>query len=311
MKKWVGFLLVLVLALGLAACSSQKTEKEESTNAEQTTTESEGAANESAAAVGEDVDYKIIGIDPGAGIMKATAKAIEDYGLTNWELVEGSGAAMTAALKKAYDDQEPIIVTGWTPHWMFAKFDLKYLEDPKGVYGKDENIHTITRDGLKDELPDAYKVLDQFNWTSDDMSAVMVLIEDGMKEDEAAAKWVEENADKVAEWTKGANKVDGDKINLAYVAWASEIASTNVIAKVLTDLGYDVTMTQLEAGAMWTGIADGSADAAVAAWLPVTHADYYAEFEGKFEDIGPNLEGTKIGLVVPAYMDINSIEDLK
>ncbi|MED4350796.1 glycine betaine ABC transporter substrate-binding protein [Schinkia azotoformans] len=297
MKRWLSFLLVLVLAIGLAACGSQ------------------GAGNEgeesTTAAVGESVDYEIIGIDPGAGIMKATAKAIEDYGLEDWTLIEGSGAAMTAALKKAYDKEEPIIITGWTPHWKFVKFDLKYLEDPKGVYGEEENIHTITRNGLVEDHPNAVKVLDQFHWTADDMSTVMVMIEEGTKEEEAAAKWVEENAEKVAEWTAGAEKVDGDKITLAYVAWASEIASTNVLAKVLTDLGYDVTMTQLEAGPLWAGIADGSADASVAAWLPVTHADYATEFEGKFEDLGSNMEGTRIGLVVPSYMDINSIEDLK
>ena len=51
---------------------------------------------------------------------------------------------------------------------------------------------------------------------------------------------------------------------------------------------------------MWAGVAEGSLDAHIAGWLPLTHADYYKEFEGKFEDLGANLEGTKIGLVVPA-----------
>ena len=50
----------------------------------------------------------------------------------NWQLVEGSSAAMVAELKKAYNNKEPIIVTGWSPHWMFSSFDLKYLDDPKG-----------------------------------------------------------------------------------------------------------------------------------------------------------------------------------
>ena len=62
---------------------------------------------------------------------------------------------------------------------------------------------------------------------------------------------------------------------------------------------------------MWTGVAEGSLDAHVAGWLPLTHADYYEKFEGKFEDLGSNLEGTKLGIVVPEYMDIDSIEDLK
>lgn len=299
-KKILGLSMSAILAIGLTACSSDKNSNEDGKDSANTT-----------ASVGESVEYKIVGIDPGAGIMKATAAAIEEYGLEDWELIEGSGAAMTAALKKAYDDQEPIIVTGWTPHWMFAKFDLKYLEDSKGVYGGEENIHTIVRNGLSEDLPNAYKVLDQFHWTSDDMGTVMVMIEDGLTPEDAAAKWVEENADKVAEWTKGVEKVNGKEIHLSYVAWASEIASTNVVGKVLEDLGFKVTLSQVEAGPMWAGVADGSVDGMVAGWLPVTHADYYGKFEGDFEDLGANLEGTKIGLVVPKYMDIDSIEDLK
>lgn len=296
MKKWLMILVVGLLTLGLAACGSDETSNKNDSGS---------------TSVGESVDYEIVGIDPGAGLMKATANVIDEYGLEDWELVEGSSAAMTAALKKAYEKEEPIIVTGWTPHWMFAKFDLKYLEDPKGVFGEDENIHSIARNGLKDDLPDAYKVLDQFNWTPDDMGAVMNAIQEGTEPEEAAAEWVEDNQDKVAAWIEGANKVSGDEITLGYVAWDSEIASTNVIGKVLSDLGYEVTLRQVEAGPMWTGVADGSLDAHVAGWLPSTHQDYYEKYDGDFEDLGENLKGTKLGLVVPSYMDIESIEDLK
>jgi glycine betaine/proline transport system substrate-binding protein len=62
---------------------------------------------------------------------------------------------------------------------------------------------------------------------------------------------------------------------------------------------------------MWAGVAEGSGDAMVGVWLPTTHADYYAEYEGKFEYLGANLTGTKLGLVVPAYMDIDSIRRSK
>lgn len=297
LKKVVKASLAIGFTLGLAACGGNSDEA--------------GTTSSSSASVGESVDYEIVGIDPGAGIMKATASAIEEYGLEDWTLVEGSGAAMTASLKKAYDKEEPIIITGWTPHWKFSAFDLKYLEDPKGVYGGEENIHTIARNGLKEDLPAVYTLLDQFNWTSDDMGSVMVDINDGTKPEEAAAKWIEDNPDKVAEWTEGVEEGNGEEVKLAYVAWDSEIASTNIVAKVLTDLGYKVKMSQVEAGPMWTGVADGSVDAHVAGWLPVTHADYVEKYDGQFEDLGSNLEGTKIGLVVPAYMDIDSIEDLK
>ena len=103
------------------------------------------AVNENANRIGAKPDYEIIGIEPGAGIMKLTKTAIEDYGLDDWKLVEGSSAAMVAELKKAYDNKEPIIVTGWSPHWMFSSFDLKYLEDPNGSFGGAEDINTLAQ----------------------------------------------------------------------------------------------------------------------------------------------------------------------
>ncbi len=294
-KKVVGLGAVALLAVGLAACGSDKND----------------AGGDTTKTVGESVDYKITGIDPGAGIMEATEKLLVEYDLKDWDLTTGSSAAMTASLKKAYDKEQPIIVTGWTPHWKFAKYDLKYLEDPKGVYGGEEQIRTIGRIGLVDDLPEAHKILSQFNWTEEDMGKIMVAIQDGEKEDAAAQNWVDANEEKVAEWTNGVGKVDGDKIKLAYVAWDSEIASHNVMKIVLEDMGYKVTLTQVEAGPLWTAVADGSADASLAAWMPLTHKTYAEKFEGKFEELGVNMEGVKVGLVVPKYMDISSIEDLK
>lgn len=299
MKKVTGIGAAAVLALGLAACGSSETNSDND------------SADSSGGSAGESVNYKITGIDPGAGIMEATERAIEDYELDDWELVSGSSAAMTAALEKAYDKEEPIIITGWNPHWMFSKYDLKYLDDPEGSFGGAEEIHSIGRLGLKEDHPEAYKILQQFKWEDEDMGAVMVEIQEGEKPEVAAQNWVDENQDKVAQWTEGAEKVDGDKFKLVYVAWDSEIASTNVMKIVLEDMGYDVTISQVEAGPMWTAVADGSADASLAGWLPLTHQSYAEKYDGKFEDLGISMENVKIGLAVPAYMDIDSIEDLK
>lgn len=300
-KKILGLGAVALLAVGLAACGDDKDDGAKETN-------SNGNSSE---AVGESVDYKITGIDPGAGIMEATDRALEDYNLEKWSVVSGSGAAMTAALKRAYDNEEPIIVTGWTPHWKFAEYDLKYLEDPEGSYGGEEEIHSIGRKGLAEDLPEAHTILSNFNWSEDDMGEVMIAIQNGENEEVAAQNWVDANEDKIAEWTDGVDAVNGDEIKLAYVAWDSEIASHNVMKIVLEDVGYNVTLTQVEAGPLWTAVADGSADASLAAWLPITHETYAERFDGDFEDLGINMTGVKIGLVVPDYMDIDSIEDLK
>lgn len=154
-------------------------------------------------AYAEAVESTIVGIEPGAGIMMATEEAITEYGLDGWNLLASSSAAMATELQTAYDNEQPIIVTGWTPHWKFGKMDLKYLEDPKNIYGGAEQIHTIVRQGLSEDNPNAYTFLDQFTWTPEAMAAVMVDIQDGMTEDEAAAKWVEANESLVNEWVAG------------------------------------------------------------------------------------------------------------
>lgn len=38
---------------------------------------------------------------------------------------------MTVALGEAIKQHKDIVITGWSPHWMFNKYDLKYLADPK------------------------------------------------------------------------------------------------------------------------------------------------------------------------------------
>lgn len=143
---------------------------------------------------------KIIGIDPGAGLMSKTEKVLEDYEM-DFNLVEGSGATMTAALADAIKNKEWVVVTGWTPHWKFAKWDLKYLEDPKNVYGGEEFIGTIVRKGLKEDMPEVYAFLDNFQWTPEDMAAVMVENQkEGADPYENAKKWVEANPEKVNAW---------------------------------------------------------------------------------------------------------------
>ncbi|HEP7233753.1 TPA: ABC transporter permease/substrate binding protein [Streptococcus pyogenes] len=148
-------------------------------------------------------DQKITGIEPGAGIMAAAKKTLKEYhNLSSWELVAASTGAMTTSLDQAIKKKDPIVVTAWSPHWMFAKYDLKYLKDPKETFGSTENINTIARKGLKKDLPNVYKIIDKFHWTQKDMEAVMLDINKGMSPEAAAKKWVEANKSKVSSWTK-------------------------------------------------------------------------------------------------------------
>jgi glycine betaine/proline transport system substrate-binding protein len=161
---------------------------------------------------------RITGIDAGAGIMQRTQEALKEYDL-DYNLVASSGPAMTASLKSAIAKEEPIIVTGWKPHWKFARWSLRFLEDPKGVYGKKENLHTITREGLAQDMPELVTFLKRFKMTDATLGDLMGAIQDSDKSPEAVARqWMEDHPDLIGKWTrrlrtkesrKGSARLDG------------------------------------------------------------------------------------------------------
>lgn len=95
----------------------------------------------------------IYGIDPGSGLMQASEKAIKDYGLGRYRLISSSGAGMTAALARAIRRKKWIVVTGWSPHWMFARWKLRYLQDPRLSLGGREHINALVRQGFYQDFP--------------------------------------------------------------------------------------------------------------------------------------------------------------
>jgi len=117
------------------------------------------------------------------------------------EIVGSSGAMMTATLKNRIRQNKPVVVTAWTPHWMFSRWDLKYLKDPKKMFGEAEYIATIARKGLKEDKPEVHALLKSFTWTLADCQQVMLWMQDSSPE-EAAQRWIKENPEQVAAWKK-------------------------------------------------------------------------------------------------------------
>lgn len=151
--------------------------------------------------MGGDVDNKVIGIDPGAGLMRASEKTIKEYGLDNITLVDGSDATMTAALKDAVTRNKDIVVTSWTPHWMWAAYKLKYLEDPKGTLGGEETVNTVARKGLKADMPGVYDILSRFKLSLGDEQSLMLENEKpGADPAKTAKAWISSNPAAVKTW---------------------------------------------------------------------------------------------------------------
>ncbi len=143
---------------------------------------------------------KIIGIDAGAGIMKTTEKALDNYGL-DYKLMTASAPAMTTSLEKAIQKKEWIVVTGWTPHWMFGRYKLKVLDDPKQIYGKAESIHTVTWKGFSEKDPFAAELLRNIRLTDRQISSLMTAVEKTQKtETYAARQWIKAHQTLVDSW---------------------------------------------------------------------------------------------------------------
>ena len=137
-------------------------------------------------------DGKIIGIEPGAGLMRQTKEVIESYGL-DFELVDGSTAAMTATLKSAMAKKQWIAAVMWTPSWMTQAFDVKFLKDPKNVQQPPQSYYWIGRKGFIQNYPKAREIMAGVFVPLEDNIKMTGYIKDGLKADQAVDKWLGDN----------------------------------------------------------------------------------------------------------------------
>ena len=142
---------------------------------------------------------EIIGIDAGSATMQITAQVIKEYNL-DFQLLTSSSAGMTASLERAIRNGDWVVVTGWTPHWKFARYDLKMLDDPKKMYGESESVQTVTRKGFKDEYPFVAQFLKNMHYTNEQIGELMGMVEDSKLDELGALEWVEANRELVNSW---------------------------------------------------------------------------------------------------------------
>ncbi|MFI8263075.1 ABC transporter permease/substrate binding protein [Streptomyces sp. NPDC085665] len=140
---------------------------------------------------------RIIGIEPSAGAMGILkGKLLKEYGLDGeYQVVDGSTPGMLAELKRAYEKQEPVAVVLWSPHWAYASYDLKKLEDPKGAWGKGDGIHTLARKGFAQDEPEVASWLRSFKLTEAQLTGLEAKIQEAGKgkEQQAVRTWLQEH----------------------------------------------------------------------------------------------------------------------
>ncbi len=147
-------------------------------------------------------DNTVQGIDPGSGLNQASEQALVDYNLTDMRLVPSSSAAMTAVLDKAIRERRWVVVTSWTPHWMFARYKLRFLEDPQLVFGGVEWIHALGRKGLDRDYPDLAGFLSRFQIPDRELSDLLLMANE-RSADVAVEDYLDRHPARIRYWTTG------------------------------------------------------------------------------------------------------------
>ncbi len=150
--------------------------------------------------VADEVDHKIIGIEPGSGLMREADDALKAYDL-DYTIIEGSTAAMVAQLQSSLQRNEPLVTMLWDPSWMIEKFDVKFLDDPKHVFAPPQTYYWIGRKGFSAENPHAREVLASVYVPIEDITVINAEMNEGKSVEEAVDAWWETNADLVERWS--------------------------------------------------------------------------------------------------------------
>ena len=160
--------------------------------------------------IANDFNNTVQGIDPGSGLMQASEQALTAYDLSDLKLISASGAAMTAVLDRAINDDRWVVVTGWTPHWMFARYKLRFLKDPKSVFGGQEGIHAIARLGLDKDHPKVVAFFTRFKLSDGQLDA-MLLDAQNTSTEEAVNNYIANNRNQIDYWMNGTMQEPKDR----------------------------------------------------------------------------------------------------
>lgn len=142
---------------------------------------------------------EIMGLEPNSGTMIKTRQAIQDYGL-GLNIVFGSEISVQSVLKNKIKRKEWVLIAYWKPHWIFDVWDLKFLDDPRNIYGGEDFSNTVIRKGLESDIPGVMRFLKKFHWTIEDISRIILWLHEGAKPEDAAKRWIKENPLKAEKW---------------------------------------------------------------------------------------------------------------
>ncbi|MCF5651457.1 glycine/betaine ABC transporter substrate-binding protein [Pseudomonas syringae] len=124
--------------------------------------------------IAEKFGNRILSAEAGNGQYKLSEKAIAEYGLKGYKLMASSEAGMLSELARDQSRDKWSIINAWNPHWMFAKWKLRYLTDSKQIFGGTEHIHVVSRLGFTKDEPKVATFLRNYTLPLSDLEAMQM-----------------------------------------------------------------------------------------------------------------------------------------
>ncbi|GAA3612120.1 ABC transporter substrate-binding protein [Kineosporia mesophila] len=137
---------------------------------------------------------------------------IENLGIDLTVAYTGSEDKLISAFRKAEADRTPMIGYFYSPQWLLSEIDLVNIKLPAYTPGCDADPKTVRCDYQPYDLDKiqnrefaysgspAAELIQKFQWSNDDQNQVARDLNDGMKPDEAARKWLDAHQDKWRAW---------------------------------------------------------------------------------------------------------------
>ena len=145
--------------------------------------------------------HPVIGIDEGAGVMQKATKAIQQYNLP-LKLTSNTEEEMIKQLEDSIKRRKDIVITGWSPHWIFTRYEVKFLADPDSVFGANEHIYTIARLGIEEGHPNAVRFFERMQLTAKQLNSLVYQVRLSEDPQQGVKNWINENEYTVNHWVK-------------------------------------------------------------------------------------------------------------
>lgn len=143
------------------------------------------------------MDKRIRGIGATSGLMVGAAKILKSYGLDSvgYEVIPGDATDWIENFKQAVGEKRWIVMPLWKPQWINAAYNVRVLDEPKGIYGKGDTAVLLGHETLKSKLsPETLSRLANIKLSVAAVTEMDRWVNvDGLTPREAAKKWLAAN----------------------------------------------------------------------------------------------------------------------